>query len=678
MLKLASASRQVLGSMVVVGLLATPAAAAFSEMRSIFVDRFDYTYNSGNIASMTAAIDNQMQRALDEGFTHVIWQVRGRGDALYDSNYEPPVSGLTPGFDPLQAALDSAHARGLKLHAWLNSTNLWNTNAINPPRGHIYHNNNPSFRLTDINGNIEPQSGWSNYSSVNPVLPEVHTHINNVVDDIATNYAVDGIHLDYIRYIPGGYNFDRFPHDPVSHDLFQQATGKDGSNPANFSAYKSYITGRITDLVASVKQTVDAREVDLGREIDLSASVWRDPNVGRNDYLQDYGTWIRDELLDVAMPMLYLDAGNDYLFDGNLQNTLNIRNGSGSNTLVSPTLAVYLHQQSGGGGVDLTLSQMERARQFGADGVGFYDYPAFFNTQSSAERQAIRDYFESLLPADPAPGNVIDDFEAGEGHFGWAYNVSPGSQTFGLSSETTIEHVLTEAQTGVGSQELRLIDAGDGPWQIRHNSGIGAGLNSDPAGNVSFPSTGWIGLWAKTADPGVSVEIALDDPSSAERGVAQSLVADDQWHLYQWNLEDAADWEGWVFGNGSINEPFVSIDSIFFSGDGDATIYLDNVSHNPDGPLMTASIAGDFNADGNVNAADLAIWAEGYGMMNDATPGHGDATGDGQVRGDDLLAWQRRGQGPLAAATHSVAIPEPAAAVLLLTAWACVGRKRRR
>ncbi len=290
-------------------LVAASALAEF-DYRSIFVDRFDYPYTTGNIAQMTNDINAIMQNAADFGFEHVIWQVRGRADALYNSNIEPKGSGLTPGFDPLQVALDAAHSRGLKLHSWLNASPLWNTTAINPPAGHIFHNTSPSFRLMDINGNLEPQAGWSNYSSVNPILPEVHAHFNNVVNDIAANYAVDGIHLDYIRYLPGANNaaadFAQLPHDPISHQMFFDATGLDASVSSNFNAYKTYITGRITDLVASIKGTVDAAEVTTGRTMELTASVSRDADVGKNDYMQDYRTWIENELLDVAMPMIYL------------------------------------------------------------------------------------------------------------------------------------------------------------------------------------------------------------------------------------------------------------------------------------------------------------------------------------------------------------------------------------
>jgi hypothetical protein len=50
----------------------------------------------------------------------------------------------------------------------------------------------------------------------------------------------------------------------------------------------------------------------------------------------------------------------------------------------------------------------------------------------------------------------------------------------------------------------------------------------------------------------------------------------------------------------------------------------------------------DFNYDGNVDAADLAIRNDGYGMADGADKSEGDANNDGAVDGTDFLIWQRQ------------------------------------
>jgi len=89
-----------------------------------------------------------------------------------------------------------------------------------------------------------------------------------------------------------------------------------------------------------------------------------------------------------------------------------------------------------------------------------------------------------------------------------------------------------------------------------------------------------------------------------------------------------------------------------------------------DGPAMSlvlemVVITGDFDGNGTVNAADLAVWEAGYGQPNGYT-------------GADFLAWQRNlgMSSPLAAGTS---VPEPGAAALVaigLAVSAAASRKK--
>jgi autotransporter-associated beta strand protein len=282
---------------------------------------------------------------------------------------------------------------------------------------------------------------------------------------------------------------------------------------------------------------------------------------------------------------------------------------SGRLRLATPTLAdaadIYL---AAGATLDLSFANADMVRGLYFDGVpqqaGIWgaigsgaEYTSPFLT--GAGRLAVG----VLAPPGPG-GNVIDDFEVDEGHFGWNYNLSPVSQTFGLASgpgnsAAPSDRITTEHQgDGTASQLLNLVvDAtGNDAWQLRHNSGIGANLAAQPAGNVPLAGTGYVGFWLKTDDMGITVRIGIDDPvgtntSALERGILKNVIADNQWHLYQWNFADPDDWEAFAGGaNGAIDAAngFVTIDSIWFAGNGNAQIYLDNVMHNPNGPITAA------------------------------------------------------------------------------------------
>jgi hypothetical protein len=77
-------------------------------------------------------------------------------------------------------------------------------------------------------------------------------------------------------------------------------------------------------------------------------------------------------------------------------------------------------------------------------------------------------------------------------------------------------------------------------------------------------------------------------------------------------------------------------------------------------PALPEPVAGDFNGDGAVNAADFTLWESQFG---------------GELDGSDLLAWQRSfGVGAAAAAQ----VPEPAACFVAVAAACCGLWGRRR
>ena len=77
----------------------------------------------------------------------------------------------------------------------------------------------------------------------------------------------------------------------------------------------------------------------------------------------------------------------------------------------------------------------------------------------------------------------------------------------------------------------------------------------------------------------------------------------------------------------------------FDSGSQDSLNLWDSI----DGNTLAIAVAGDANADGIINSADLAIWQQNYDPVV-ANPGNawstGDWDGNGVVNGADLALWQ--------------------------------------
>ena len=269
---------------------------------------------------------------------------------------------------------------------------------------------------------------------------------------------------------------------------------------------------------------------------------------------------------------------------------------------------------------------------------------------------------------------MLSDFNSTEGYFGFSPTYSGSNQN--ILNTTTAALTTAEAYEGAGSQELA-IDTAGGAWTLRMVSGIGAPpfKPANPASNFPLDSTGSVGFWLKTSDAGVSVQILIDDPtasspSAIEGGALRSVIADGQWHLYEWDFDDASQWNNYIGGNGAITGDKVTIDSLRFTGNGDVTLYLDAVSHNPLGSLLPPP--GDFDGDLDVDGADLAIWQTAFG-----TSAAGDADDDGATSGGDLLTWQRQFS-TLSASQAIGTIPEPATVALALLGFAIAAARASR
>jgi hypothetical protein len=99
---------------------------------------------------------------------------------------------------------------------------------------------------------------------------------------------------------------------------------------------------------------------------------------------------------------------------------------------------------------------------------------------------------------------------------------------------------------------------------------------------------------------------------------------------------------------------------------GNSSTYFDHLPVVVDFRLFDFAEA-DFNYSRTVDSSDLAAWQNNYGLASGATRAQGDANGDGQVNGRDLLIWQRQSTAGVPALT---AVPEPATWVLLILAAA--------
>lgn len=265
--------------------------------RAMWVTRFDY--------KTRADVVNVVERCRSAGFNSILFQVRGNATALYRSSYEPwaeQLGGVDPGFDPLQVAIDTAHAHGMRISAWVNVMPAWwGTEPPKDPEQVV--NQHPEWLWYDQHGVRQPYSNKF-YVSLNPCLPAVRRYLAAVMRDIVARYSVDGLHLDYLRFPneqppgePDRLSLD-YPRDETTVGLFHADTGKKPDQDR--TAWNAWRTEQVTTLLREIRQTVrEARP-----SVELTAAVGSVPQSALSHF-QDTETWLAEDLLDVVYPMNY-------------------------------------------------------------------------------------------------------------------------------------------------------------------------------------------------------------------------------------------------------------------------------------------------------------------------------------------------------------------------------------
>jgi hypothetical protein len=84
-------------------------------------------------------------------------------------------------------------------------------------------------------------------------------------------------------------------------------------------------------------------------------------------------------------------------------------------------------------------------------------------------------------------------------------------------------------------------------------------------------------------------------------------------------------------------------------------------------------LAGDYNGNGTVDAADYVVWRDTLGST---TMLAADGDDDGDVDQHDYTVWRRTFGNASAAPSQGSAVPEPAGALLLGAGFLCFGMYR--
>lgn len=301
--------------------LSSPVLA--DEYRAFWVDAWGAGINSqAQVETLLGRVGDPNLRGQirDANCNAVVIQVRRRADVCYPSALgEPYYSGLSPAnFNALQAAINAAHdttggKQRIEVHAWVV--------VFKTAKGTVYSQhsdiNDPAnywpTRLSSTSGSENSDGAFD------PGHPQCLKYLVDVAMDLVTNFDIDGIHYDYIRFEASteGYN-------PTSVARYNERYGLSGSPSSSSEQFKQWRRDQVTSFVRQVYARIQPVKPMLKQS--GSFVTWNpSPTASTRaafmatrpyyDVYSDWDSWIQEGIIDVAFPMTYYNWAslpNDY------------------------------------------------------------------------------------------------------------------------------------------------------------------------------------------------------------------------------------------------------------------------------------------------------------------------------------------------------------------------------
>lgn len=273
------------------------------EMRGVWMATvwgLDWPLGDYDETSQKKLYTDYLDRFQELNINAIFFQVKGMGDAFYESPYEPwsknitGVRGMDPGYDILAFLIEEAHKRHIEFHAWMN-----------PYR--IATRANTSTSYPTLHASVSPEWVISHekIQIYNPALPEVRQRLVDIVKDLITQYDVDGVHFDDYFY-PAPSAAGQMVSDKSDYEKY----GEDFSSIEDF---------RRANVDLAIKGVYDAI-IETRPQVVFSVSPAPSHDYNYSTLFADVRKWCKEGWLDLVIPQLYQEIGNPYNdFQANLQ-----------------------------------------------------------------------------------------------------------------------------------------------------------------------------------------------------------------------------------------------------------------------------------------------------------------------------------------------------------------------
>ncbi|MDM8004908.1 MAG: family 10 glycosylhydrolase [Phycisphaerae bacterium] len=362
-----------------------------------------------------AQVDQMISLAVQGNYNAIVPEVLafhdnevGSHGAYWKSNIVARSSYVTTSFDPLAYMVQQAHANGLEVHCWLVAFRVSSTW---PPPGNAFLATHPEWLKVPL-ASMGTVAKVGSYYEFDPGSPDVQDYLASIVRELVTDYEIDGIHWDYIRYTnrDSGYPADT-SYENSSLKRFQRIYDRtDVPSPTGDTQWDDFRRRTVTETVRRMTWEIPLITSNPRQPVRYSSAVvtWYPCSTNFHntrpyyEVFSDWDDWQSKAYLDSPVLMAYFDEDGSYTqtYRDWVDNSINLWRYN-RQTIIGP--GIYMNSFAN------SLIQMEYARSAGADGFCTYSYGTTNDTGTTWTDwytdpvNGVQSFFTSPVPVPPMP-----------------------------------------------------------------------------------------------------------------------------------------------------------------------------------------------------------------------------------------------------------------------------------
>lgn len=222
-------------------------------------------------------VDEAFRSLKEAGIDAIYFLVKDPWGYVYYESKHAPLSGKYS-WDLLKDVVAKAREHGLQIYPYVNAL------AEGETQPNFYLKEKPELAVSSASG----ENGW-----VDPSSEEYVNRLLSIVEEIVSNYDVDGLQLDRIR-MPGSVI-----RAEASERLFLETTGLSPSSDEK--RWQEFVRNQVSQVVRRVCEKVKS----VKRSLKFSAAVFPSPSNAAANQLQDWEKWVEEGWVDYVCTMAY-------------------------------------------------------------------------------------------------------------------------------------------------------------------------------------------------------------------------------------------------------------------------------------------------------------------------------------------------------------------------------------